>query len=158
MLPKEDSKNVVVKKSYRQSNGKSKWWFTVIAPPSTLPVIEEVWPALQARSRWSLQISLRKHHLPPSHLPSPPNATIPNSIPLPPAIPTLPDSDKYPAQPHAPSSPTSTHCPPCSPHAKSTIHPPHSPPDSAPLAPSAPFLEGTSSLLGGPPLEPAPQE
>ena len=63
------SKNVVVKKSYRRSNGKSKWWFTVIAPPSTLSIIEEAWSTLQAKSHWSLQSSLCEYHPQPFHLP-----------------------------------------------------------------------------------------
>ena len=126
----------------------SKLWFTVIVPPSTLSIVEEASPALQAKSRWTLQSSLCKHHPLSSHQPLLPNATTPNSIPIPPAAPTLPHSDKYPAQPQVSSSPTSTHCPPSSPHAESNP-PPHSPPDSTPLASSAPFLEGTLTLLGG---------
>ena len=93
MLPKEDSKSVVVKKSYRRLNGKSKWWFTIIAPPSTLSIIEAAWPTLQAESHWTLQSSLRKYHPLPSYLPSPSHTTSPNSPPLPPTTLSLPDSD-----------------------------------------------------------------
>ena len=144
MLPSEDSKSVVVKKSHRRSNGKSKWWFTIIIPPSTLSIIEEAWPALHAKSRWTLESSLRKHHPLPSGLPPPSNATTPTSPLLPPtSLPppptsqpvqptTLSDSDNYPALSHASSSsssssPTSTHCPPSSPHAENNP-PPHSSP------------------------------
>ena len=83
MLSKEDSKSVVVKKSYRRLNGKSKWWFTIIAPPSTLSIIEAAWPTLQAELRWTLQSSLRKHYpLPPTCplLPMPP-PQIPHHFP-----------------------------------------------------------------------------
>ena len=157
MLPKEDSKNVVVKKSYRRLNGKSKWWFTIIAPPSTLSIIEAAWPTLQAESRWTLQCSLRKHHPLPSHLPSPSHAASPNPPPPPPTTPSLPDSDIYPVHPHASSSPTNTHSPSSHPHAES---PPPPPPlsNSAPSVPSDPFLEGIPTLLGGPPPGPVSQE
>ena len=75
MLPKEDFKSVVVKKSYRRLNGKSKWWFTIIAPPNTLSIIKAAWPTLQAESCWVLQSFLRKHH------PSPPTCPL---LPTPP--------------------------------------------------------------------------
>ena len=100
MLPKEDFKSVVVKKSYRRLNGKSKWWFTIIAPPNTLSIIKAAWPTLQAESCWVLQSSLRKHHPLSSHLPSPSHATSSNFPPLPPATLSLPDSDNYPDQPY----------------------------------------------------------
>ena len=157
MLSKEDSKSVVVKKSYRRLNGKSKWWFTIIAPPSTLSIIEAAWPTLQAELRWTLQSSLRKHYPLPSHLPSPSNATSANSPPLPPATLPLPDSDNHPAQLHASPSPTSTHCPPSTSCAENNPFPPP-PPNSALPVPSDPFLGGTPTLLGGPPSGPVPQE
>ena len=115
--------------------------------PAPCPPLKKPWPALHAKSHWMLQSSLRKHHPLPSRLPSPPNATVSNSLPLPPTTLSLPDSDNYPAQSLPSSPPTSTHHTPSSPHAESNP-PPHSPPDSTPLAPSIPFLEGTPTLLG----------
>ena len=58
---------------------------------------------------------------------------------------------------HASSSPTNTHSPSSHPHAESPPPPPP-PSNSAPSVPSDPFLEGTPTLLGGPPPGPVPQE
>ena len=50
-----------------------------------------------------------------------------------------------------------THSPSSHPHAESPPPPPP-PSNSAPSVPSDPFLEGTPTLLGGPPSGPVPQE
>ena len=146
MLPKEDFKSVVVNKSYTRLNEKCKWWFTIIALPSTLSS-KRLGLLCKLSHAGSYKVLFVSTTPLPSHLPSPSHATSSNSPPLPLTTLSLPDSDNYPDQPHTSSSPTNTHCPPSTSYAESNPPPPP-PPYSALPAPSDPFLEGMPTLLG----------
>ncbi len=58
MVPREDVNSLNVTKSIKSSNGRTNWWFTVMAPPETLSILETSWAA-SAQGNWKLQKSLR---------------------------------------------------------------------------------------------------
>ncbi len=60
ITPAEEAQPVVIKCSTRRRDGKSKWWFTIIAPTEVLSHTESIWPTLQASTSWSLENSLQK--------------------------------------------------------------------------------------------------
>ena len=53
-----DSKSLQVTKSGRRKEGRTRWWFTIMAPPDTLSTIEASWSTC-TQSNWKLQGSLR---------------------------------------------------------------------------------------------------
>ena len=157
MLPKEDSKSVVVKKFYRRlkgiwggSMGRRGWVRgegMVIRRELCNVQRDSACRVGQAASMMDKVLGgAIVRGTPPFTFPT---TTSPNY--------TLPDSDNRPAQPHASLSPTNTHCPPSLSCAENNPPPP-SPPNSALSVPSDHFLEGTPTLLGGPPSGPVSQE
>ena len=53
-----DSELLQVIKSVRRKEGRTRWWFTIMAPPDTLSTIEASWSTC-TQSNWKLQGSLR---------------------------------------------------------------------------------------------------
>ena len=53
-----DSELLQVTKSVRRKEGRTRWWFTIMAPPDTLSTIEASWSNC-IQSNWKLQGSLR---------------------------------------------------------------------------------------------------
>ena len=68
------SSQLIVKKSLRPINSKSKWWFTIISSVEILQTLDSKWHLIQEKTNWVLQRSL---HPPRPAVPSAPQPSTP---------------------------------------------------------------------------------
>ena len=59
LLGRDECKQVLVVRSNRRTE-RRKWWLTVKAPKLIIEMIADAWPALEAKTSWRLQTSLRQ--------------------------------------------------------------------------------------------------
>ena len=68
-LPSESAPFVTIKKSVKlNSAGRRKWWFTIIAPPEILSMVDEGWDSLECPPHWRL-LSKLSDLAPPAQIP-----------------------------------------------------------------------------------------